>query len=257
MEDSITNPKDSPKPKDNKVALKDIIPSKNVKTTSRLAIASGISTLLGFFSVILAFLLGHIFLGIVFISLFLIAACILSVIALVVILLGSEQLRGCGWAIASLVLAGTFLLYLLLPGLHKMRETSRMDVCKANLQQLGAAIIAYADDHDGYLPIKDKWCDLLMKYDNISEETFKCPLRKRQICSYAFNKDLEGLRLRDVPNNALLVFEANGDWNLSGGAELLNMRHRGIANVLLPDGHVISCRREDIVEYPFQWKNNH
>ena len=44
------------------------------------------------------------------------------------------------------------LIAMLLPALSKVREQGRQVACMANLRQLGAAMIAYAADNDGYLP---------------------------------------------------------------------------------------------------------
>jgi hypothetical protein len=115
----------------------------------------------------------------------------------------------------------------------------------SNLHQVGLAVNRYAKVRDGCLPTADKWCALLMESDpNLPQEIFKCPADKGGVCSYAFNRKLGGLRLMDLPNDVVLLFEANGGWNLSGGQELPTMRHKGTdrmyCSVLLCDFSVRS-----------------
>jgi hypothetical protein len=66
--------------------------------------------------------------------------------------------------------------------------------------------------------------DLLMGYDkNLSRDNFKHP--KLQGSSIAFNNNLDGLRLSEIPKDVVLLFEADSGWNLTGGAELLKKSH--------------------------------
>jgi hypothetical protein len=45
--------------------------------------------------------------------------------------------------------------------------------------------------------------------------------------------------LADVPGDVVLLFEADGEWNLSGTEELLNMRLKGrYSSLLFVDGTV-------------------
>jgi hypothetical protein len=49
---------------------------------------------------------------------------------------------------------------------------------------------------------------------------FKYDSSKEGICNYAFNRNLSGLRLDNIPYNTVLIFESEGNWNLSGTEEL-------------------------------------
>ena len=131
----------------------------------------------------------------------------------------------------------------------------------STLHQLSVAVKHYTDAHDGHLPPADKWCDLLMKHYGLSEKFFRCPGAKAGTCGYAFNKNLDGLHLyRDVRKHAevVLVFDADGGWNLSGGEELLKMRHRGMkkknCNLLFADFSVRSYDEEEFENEPVRWK---
>jgi len=45
-------------------------------------------------------------------------------------------------------------------------------------------------------------------------------------CHFAFNKNLSGLPMTDIPGDVVFLFEADGDWNLNGTHELLKTRYR-------------------------------
>jgi hypothetical protein len=90
-----------------------------------------------------------------------------------------------------------------------------------NLKTVGKALQKYADNHNGYLPLADKWGDSLLEFDKtLSENKFKHP--KIEGIIIAFNKNLGGKNIADIPRNTVLLFEAKGGWNVSGGEELIN-----------------------------------
>lgn len=106
-----------------------------------------------------------------------------------------------------------------------------------NLRLLGKSIVKYTEDHNGYLPVAEKWCDLLMEHNkNLTNNNFRHPRPERfkdmdiykfnGECQFAFNKNLSGMRLAEIPGDVVLIFEADGNWNLNGGSELLKTRYR-------------------------------
>jgi len=225
-------------------------PNKRVKRTSRLALASivflGIATVcyyieLGFAAADLLGFFPEFNLG-VFSALaigFLLVAFALGIIACVVIGL-DKKLKGYVYTIAPICLGSLFILSMGFICLHAQYRAIRDKTTRPtyNLRQLGRAISRYAEDHDGYLPAASKWCDLLMEYDpNLSKSSFKHPLIKDWDCNFAFNKNLDGLRLDDIPGDVVLLFEADGDWNLDGGPKLLETRRteHGYIKVLFAD----------------------
>ena len=56
-------------------------------------------------------------------------------------------------------------------------------------------------------------------------------------CQFAFNKNLSGMKLEDIPEDTVLLFEADGDWNLNGTSELLKTRYSkdGFIRMLFAD----------------------
>ncbi len=130
-----------------------------------------------------------------------------------------------------------------------------------NLEILGTELADYAKDHNGYLPVADSWCDELMKHNpELSRENFLHPqhpsLPKENYkftipekfsyifnfkgqCQFAFNKNLSGMRLDDIPEDVVLIFEADGAWNLNGTSELLKTRYgEDYVSVYYPNGKV-------------------
>jgi len=116
-------------------------------------------------------------------------------------------------------------------GARARHELGKANVGTYNLRLLGAELKRYAEKHDGYLPDRRYWCDeLLRENPKLCEYNFKHPQAHRANlqgdCHFAFNKNLSGKRLDDVPGNVVLLFEADGDWNLSGTEELLKTRYK-------------------------------
>jgi hypothetical protein len=159
-----------------------------------------------------------------------------------------------------------FALTVLSPALHRVRQGGKPPLCQSNLKQLGLAINLYARDNKGYLPSAKKWCDLLSEHiiDDSTKEVFKCPSAREGDYGYAFNKKLDGLYLADVPGDVVLVFEADGGWNLTGGPELLSLRHewdssediyrRRCCNLLFVNGDVRRYRVDNLIRQPPRWE---
>jgi hypothetical protein len=104
------------------------------------------------------------------------------------------------------------------------------------LIKLHESLLEYSRKHKGYLPNANNWCDLLLNNDNnLSKEDFVNPYIGEFECNFAFNKNLSGLKLSEMPKNIVLLFEADGDWNLNGGPELLKERKGFYTYILFPD----------------------
>jgi len=173
-------------------------------------------------------------------------ALILGVIALFVITNNRKQSKGYVHAIASILLSTPFvLMFLLSMFVARVRaEREKANTGLYNIHLLGEGLIEYAKDHNGYLPDANKWCDLLIENNNkLKKENFRFPRPDRfhlkGECHFAFNKNLSSMHFVDIPGDVVLLFEADGDWNLHGTEELLNTRSKEhYISLLLVNGTV-------------------
>lgn len=160
-----------------------------------------------------------------------IVTIIAGIAALLMVLLRSKQMKGHSIAITSVVV-GSVILSILVPNLIFEKKMNDILECMKKLQGLGGKIREYADSHDGYLPVADNWCDLLMENNkDLSRDSFSCPASAKGVCSYAFNRNLGGVRLADVPRSIVLLYGTDGGWNHAGKGESLATRHDGGCNV--------------------------
>jgi hypothetical protein len=155
------------------------------------------------------------------------------------------NLRGEG--LASLTIAlGLFLLVFMLFILPSVRCIAYRMRCGANMSHLGKAILVYVSDHDGKFPSAANWCDLLIEHGGVDEEQFKCRDSFWPVFSYGFNKNLDGMRIDDVPPDTVVLFEIEGGRNISGGPELLvaDKHDNSGSNILFADFQIASVSKE-------------
>jgi hypothetical protein len=236
-----------------------------IKRTSRIAVAS----LLCIFAAIGSEILFALFLMVgldcgefVVTSMrFCYAAAILAIVAIAWITFRRRILKGYICAIVAIILCVPFIWfdYEVRCGVKARQQRKKEWTGLYNLELLGKELLAYANDHNGCLPVADKWCDELMEYNpELSKENFMHPqhpkLPKENYkftppdnfpdifdfkgqCQFAFNKNISGMLLADIPSDVVLLFEADGDWNLNGTEELLKTRYRehGYITILFVD----------------------
>ena len=210
----------------------------------------------------------------IFMLLFFAVAVMLGVLALFTIHFRDKGLKGSKYAVAGIILGSVLgsLLFTTLCMSYQVRkvrdEHLRAKAGEAHLRQLGRAIIDYTKDHDGSLPPANQWSDLLLEHNkSLSKDTFKNPNRPNGICNFTFNKNLDGLSLSDVPGNTILLFEADGDWNLNGAAELLETKQRkkeivvlvlfadeAIGEYWFPDVRFLRYNSDKLSYSPLRWK---
>ena len=178
-------------------------------------------------------------------------AIICGIIALVKIGKSSGKLKGSGLAIAGIATPAvalpivSMLAAILLPALARTKIVAERLVCATNMKGLAIATMVYANDYDKKLPTADKWCDLLITYADVGENSFCCREQPDGSFSYALNKNITSM---GVAPNTVLFFESDGGRNAAGGPEMLaTERHRGEGcNVAFVDGRVEFVRIEDI-----------
>jgi len=246
---------------------------KDTRKTSRLAISSMICSIIGISFATAHFEFGRYGFFQLFDSnafayvaiLFFPTAFALAIIACVVITLRRKYLKGYSYTVVPFCLLLMWISALAVVGFRKITHAyiEKNFAATYNLRQLGRVMSEYSEDHDGYLPVANQWCDILMEYDgNLSESSFKHPVKEGS--SIAFNKNLDGLRLADVPGKTVLLFEAEGGWNLTGGPELLKKEciNRDFVDVLLVNKDIKSywIKNEGFREHsednfkPLRWK---
>lgn len=209
-----------------------------LKETSRWAIASLYSALAAIVSLACSFVLVFVRIDgaggilIVISILFAAVSLMLGIIALFVIAVNHKQSKGYVHAIAGILISSPFVLMFLL-GMVVARlraEREKANTGLYNLRVLEQALLKYAKDNNGFLPNADNWCDELLRNNpDLKTDNFKFPKPERYNlkgdCQFAFNRNLSGKRLKDIPGNVVLLFEADGDWNLNGTSELLQTRY--------------------------------
>jgi prepilin-type processing-associated H-X9-DG protein len=198
--------------------------------TSGLAIASLVLGILGLFTCGAAALIG----------------LILGIIAMTRVKQSRGALGGGGIALAGVIVSAVFLLMLpifaamLLPALAAAKEKAQSINCVSNVKQLSLAVRMYAADNKDQYPAATNWCNAIQSEVGTTN-AFHCPADfSGGRCSYAFNARLSGAEEGKVDPNTVMIFEADGNWNTSGGRELMltKSRHGHLVAVGFADGHV-------------------
>jgi len=225
-----------------------------VKETSRIAVSSIYCVLAAIASIILS----------CFVTLFRIeplsmiftagaafffgAGFVLGLLSLAVIFIRRKRTKGFLWAILSILLSVVPMYFLvgIWLGAGARAELGKAHVGTYNLHILGKELVKYAEKHDGYLPVANHWCEELLKNNlKLSEANFRHPQSRivglKGECHFAFNRNLSEMRLADIPGDVVLVFEADGSWNLNGTEELLKTRYReqGFITIFIANGKML------------------
>lgn len=182
--------------------------------------------------------------------LLLLAASIVGIIALVLAAAGRARSGTVAIAVLALLAPVVALTWLLFPAFRSARIVARQRLCMQHLKTLGMAMMLYAQDWDERCPPAQNWCDSVRPYVR-SLEDYRCPAARHLRCGYAMNAQLDRFKQSDLaePSKTVLLFDATGGWNLSGGKELMARRHSGGANFAFGDGHVQYRNRADILQW--------
>ncbi len=155
------------------------------------------------------------------------------------------------------VIAGGLLLLasLLYPALQRANLKSEAIQCMTKTKGLALAIHMYSADHQNQLPFGSNWCDAIQPYLGVGSATkFRCPSTKTtsERGDYALNQNLQGKSLSSIrdPMRTVLLFETDGGWNKTGGAETLvsKPRHGSGFVVGFTDGHVEVLRSASLAK---------
>ena len=139
-----------------------------------------------------------------------------------------RKLKGAAFIFLTIIFAFPPILFVMITAsVNRSRIIAeKTNTARYNLRLLGKSLVKYAESNDGFLPDANQWCDTLMKYDkSLSRQNFKHPRFKKWDGNIAFNENLSDLKISKIPKDIVLLFEADGDWNLSGGMELFQERY--------------------------------
>ena len=182
---------------------------------------------------------------------------VLGIIAIVRVKQSRGGLSGGGMALAGIIVSAVFVLMIpifaamLLPALSAANQKAQRINCLNNVRQLSMAVRLYAGDHQNHYPAATNWCDAILS-DVRPTNTFRCPTDPSGgRCSYAFNARLSGIEDGKAEPDTVVIFEADGGWNVSGGRELVltQPRHGRLIAVGFADGHaelVLESRLSDL-----------
>ena len=165
-------------------------------------------------------------------------AVVLGVVSILRIQRSRGKLKGAAIAVLAIMIAEAGGIWTYYVGIPRIRSISPRMVCGTNLSGLGKAILLYAADNNDTYPTPEKWCDLLLEREDVTEKMFRCPGNKNLRCAYAINPNCH---INSSPDTVLL-FEARTSWNVDGwnrvgGQELLSFsNHEGDGcNILFND----------------------
>jgi len=170
-------------------------------------------------------------------ALFFKLALLVGILSLVVVTIWHKRYKGFLYAIIAIIcsLPPLYFIYGIESAAIRRYERKKEWTGLYNLELLGKELRKYAEAHGGYLPPADQWCDALIENNpELTKENFRHPQPEildgiwnfKGTCQFAFNRNLGGLLMADLPPDVVLIFEADGEWNLNGTAELLETRYR-------------------------------
>jgi len=172
-------------------------------------------------------------------------AFFLGLLSTVIVILFRRRFKGLVYSILAMVLSFPMVYlqteFFMSPNpREKMKKTH---IALYNMELLAEKLEKYSQNHGGYLPNADNWCDVLMKENpELTVENFRHPmpdlLKLKGKCHISFNRALSGKRFADISPDTVLLFEADGDWNLNGTSSLLNSKHgeKLFVRILFVDG---------------------
>ena len=194
----------------------DIYIRKTIHYISLISLACSIG---GIFSVVLFVLapFGHLVISAIYLFK---AGLVLGIVSALAIFITRKELVCLVFSIIAIILAvpASYLDYMMERSVKARQEAEKAFSGEYNLRLLGMELTKYAKDHDGYLPVADKWCDQLMIHNkNLTKENFIHPmfddpkLNLKGECHFAFNKNLSRMKLSDLPDDVVFC---SGDLRL-------------------------------------------
>jgi len=135
-------------------------------------------------------------------------------------------------------------------GLDSARYFAYNEIYRKALLGIKQTLPPYAKLHEGMLPSPENWCDVLADFGQNSLNPSPEQLSISELTDrsrYALNSNLTGMRLADIPNDVVLIFETEAGENPYGGADSITSQHhygKG-AVVLFADLHIEFIKAKD------------
>ncbi len=173
------------------------------------------------------------------------AAFLLGLLSTIIIILFRQRFKGLVYSILAMILSFPMVYieteFFMSPN-HR-QEMKKTHTALYNMELLAEKFEKYVQNHDGYFPNADNWCDVLMEQNpELTVENFRHPmpdlLKLKGECHIAFNRALGGKQFADISPDTVLLFEADGDWNLNGTSGLLDSKYGEalFVDILFVDG---------------------
>lgn len=106
------------------------------------------------------------------------------------------------------------------------------------LKGLATALICYANENNDYFPDAEQWTDLLIEEGYLHPEYIIDGRIK-----HAMNINASGMHAKDLPKDMVLLFEAKGPKNLTGGPELIKAQKYRWPGHAVQFGYIVDCIR--------------
>ncbi|WP_309686853.1 hypothetical protein [Armatimonas sp.] len=150
---------------------------------------------------------------------------------------GEKNIRKQLGCMAAAVLIGLPLSCELLHDFASARVKAQQTHCRANLKQLSAALLRYADAHKRHLPDADHWREAIQPYLKPGEENLACPNAKVGD-GYAMEPRLSDADLDtlEFASQTILLYETDAP-NQKPRPLVAELRH-GAPNTAFADGYV-------------------
>lgn len=184
-----------------------------------------------------------------------IAGLFIGILAIVKIKKSSGMLKGKGFALVGIASAAALLILGYLDLAPRPSTPSSATQCSINLRALGKAFLIYTSDYDSTYPT-DNWCDSLIMYCEVTPRTFICSSSSAKLgeCSYAFNKNLAGKKIKEIPKDVVLLFETNSGKDSANKQEFLGNRefYKALSPYRMNANLLEGCRASEKV-YKLRW----
>lgn len=149
--------------------------------------------------------LGGLFFG--FLPLSAVSIPVLGVVSLLFIHYRKKMLRGTCYIFTGLIIWSIALTFHCYCAIEEFRQTA----CAVNMRELPNAFHKYSELNDGYYPSAENWCDTLVIEGKLPPSFLICPSSDTRFgeSSYAFNTNISGMKLDEVPANVVVLFETD------------------------------------------------